>query len=318
MSISYKHLLCIETEYGLIGPLSSKLIHDGPDNYVYVVVDANNNKYALRVNKRAGKNISFEMAILTVFAQIGFSAPRLLRTKSKEYFSTIDKVFVVLFIYIEGIQIKKISSEHLETGIIERGAKKLGELHRLTNGMMVEIIPTRTIFTEFDRLLKINISILERFKDVRVVIEQVKFFYHDALLRINSKKDLYGVIHNDYRVQNLIYTKDDCYIIDFDWSCYGPLSKDLGLAIAEWSMYTGNTGPSQEMIERFIKAYNETAPQVVLYNKDLIYWICFACLSDTCTFLADVVEGGYADKVINDVDQCYMYRKFKYFYGELK
>jgi Ser/Thr protein kinase RdoA (MazF antagonist) len=314
--MTYQYSSLVESEYGLIGPLVFDQVHDGPDNNVYVVTDHQNNKYALRQSKRFGKDATFEIEILKTLALRGFSSPRVLLTKSKTSLVTVDATQLVLFTYIPGTQIEKLESKHLGSDIIERGARKLGELHFMTNRMQVTATPIRTIFTEYDRLLKLNTQKLEQFKDHEIALDQAKKFYKEAKLRISSKKDLYGIIHNDYRIQNLIYNADDCCVIDFDWACYGPLLKDLGLAIAEWSMYTRNSGPSKEAIERFIKAYNETAPQSVVYNGDLIFWICFACLSDTCTFLVDVVEGRYTDKIITNVDQCYMYCKFKYFHGE--
>lgn len=310
--MQYAHSALVEAEYGLIGPLVFEQMHNGPDNDVFVVADSNGVKYALRQSKRAGKNIAFEIDILVALDKSNFSSPKILQTKSRKYFVEVDGAQLVLFEYIEGIKMEKDV-----TGL---GARKFGQLHSLTNGLQLDVAPTRTIFTEFDRLLKIDQEKIKQFKDYETVVEQVKQFYKEAESKIASKKELYGIIHNDYRIQNLIYTTDDCYIIDFDWSCYGPLLKDLGLAIAEWSMYTRSTGASREAIDKFINSYNETAPRMVSYDKDLIFWICFACLSDTCTFLVDVAEGGnkHTDKVITDVDQCHMYKKFKYFYNELK
>lgn len=310
-------LKLIKTEYSLNGELLYDQIHDGPDNNVYAIT-VDGNKYALRESKRLGKSVSFETEILIKLNQLDFSVPKIIKTTSGNYFLQAGDKQFVLFDFISGNQIDKLSPEHLETNLIDRGASKLGELHSLTNNLNITAKPSRGIFTEFDRLLRLDEVSLARFKDSDLVVDQVKKFYEEAQARIESKKELYGIIHNDYRIQNLIYTDKDCYIIDFDWACPGPLFKDLGLAIAEWSMFSKVSGPSKEAINKFIESYNQKSPQKVSYDKDLIFWICFACLSDTCTFLVDVCNGGYSDKVINDVDQCYMYRKFKYFHQEIK
>jgi Ser/Thr protein kinase RdoA (MazF antagonist) len=315
--MSYQYTSLIESEYGLTGPLVFNQVHDGPDNNIYIVTDGKNNKYALRESKRVGKNVVFEIELLIVLAKAGFSSPEPLLTRSGSYFIVAGAIQLVLFTYIKGTQVNKLEPGHLDGDVIEIGAKKLGEFHRLTNGLRIAAIPTRTLFTEYDRFLKIDKEKLRQFKNYEIVFDQANNFYKDARSKIDSKNELYGIIHNDYRVQNLIFNGNDCFIIDFDWACYGPLLKDLGLAIAEWSMYTRSAGSSPEATERFIRAYNETAPHVVTYSEDLIFWICFACLSDTCTFLVDTIEGRYNDKIITDVDQCYMYRKFKYFYNEL-
>lgn len=312
-----KYLPLIKSEFGLTEPLSFEQIHNGPDNNVYIITDRQGQKYALRESKRLGKNVSFETEILATLSQSGFSVPAPIRTVSGNLFVTTEGVQLVLFKYILGTQIEKLETEHLNSRYIELGARKLGELHSLTNKMKVEAVPTRHIFTEFDRLLKTDHSVLDRFKDIKTVTEQVQIFYQEAKQRIDSQQELYGIIHNDYRIQNLIYTKDDCCLIDFDWACYGPLLKDLGLSVAEWSMFTKISGPSKEAIKIFLDNYNKTAPRKVTYDKNLLFWICFACLSDTCTFLVDVCAGAHAEKNITDVAQCHMYQKFKWFYREL-
>ncbi len=309
-------LKLIKTEYGFNEELSYDQIHDGPDNNVYVIT-VNGSRYALRESKRLGKSVTFETELLIKLNQLDFSVPKIIKTTSGNYFLQVEDKQLVLFEFISGDQIDKLSPEHLETNLIDRGASKLGELHSLTNNLDITTKPSRSIFTEFDRLLQLDKACIERFKDSDQVVEQVKSFYKEAQTRIESKNEPYGIIHNDYRIQNLIYTDKNCYIIDFDWACPGPLLKDLGLAIAEWSMFTKVSGPSKEAINKFLEGYNRKAPHKVTYNKDLFFWICFACLSDTCTFLVDVCNSGYPDKVINDVDQCYMYRKFKYFYQEI-
>lgn len=317
--MNYEYSSQIESEYGLMGPLTFDHIHDGPDNDVYIITDSKSDKYVLRQCKREGKSAAFELEVLAALARSSFSSPEPLKSKSGLYSVVIEGIQFTLFTFIDGIQIETITPEHLETNTIEIGARKLGELHTVTNKLQVEATPARTLFTEFDRLLKLDIDILKHFKDGDILLDQVKTFYGEAQSRIDSGRELYGVTHGDYRIQNLIYKNNDCSIIDFDWSCYGPLSKDVGHAIAEWSMFDFKTGPSQVAIDKFINGYNETAPRKVAYDKDLIFWICFACLSDSCTFFADVAHNNFKylqyPTVINNTDQCYMYKKFKYFYS---
>ena len=318
--MSYKYLTQLEAEYGLTQTLNFDHIHNGPDNDVFIITDSKGSKFVLRQSKRIGKKAEFEVGVLSKLAEAKFSSPQIIQTKTKADLVLIDNIQLVLFSHIQGYQIQDLSEDNLKTDIYERGARKLGELHTLTENMKIEAEPARNLFTEFDRFLSLSPENLSHFKDSEILLEQVKNFRSKAQLRIDSKKEPYGVIHNDYRVQNLIYNENDCYIIDFDWACYAPLLKDLGLAIVEWSLFDFKIGPSKPAIEKFIKGYNETAPQTVTYGEDLIFWICFACLSDTCTFIADVCEDDYkyrGEISINDVDQCRMYKKFKYFLKEL-
>jgi len=202
----------IKSGYGFKGELSYYQIHDGPDNNVYAIT-VDGNKYALRESKRLGKSVSFETEVLIKLNQLNFSVPKIIKTISGGYFLQAGDKQFVLFEYILGSQTDKLSPEHLETNLIERGASKLGELHSLTNSLNITAKPSRGIFTEFDRLLQLDKASLERFSDSDQVVEQVKGFYKEAKVRIESKKELYGIIHNDYRIQNLIYSDKDCYII---------------------------------------------------------------------------------------------------------
>ncbi|MFA7252241.1 MAG: phosphotransferase [Candidatus Paceibacterota bacterium] len=297
----------IESIFGLCGPLSLSKIHDGPDNNVYLVVDNKGEKYALRESKRPEKDISFEIEVLANLARLGFSVPNPIKVIEE------NGVQFVLFNYISGDQIRNLNEENINTNVLELGARKFGELHSHTNNMRVEAISNRTIFTEFDRLLRLSVGALRQYEGYEIFLEQVRKYYDEAKLRIKDENELCGVIHNDYRVQNLIYAKDDCFIIDFDWATYGPLLKDLGLAVAVWSSYTKDGLPSKLLIDRFLASYNQTAPRAIVYDEDLIFWICFACLSDACTFFADLNGGQHPDKVITNVEQCYMYQKYKFF-----
>ena len=314
--MSYKYILEIQTEYSLLGPLASELIHNGPDNQVLVVTDTEKKKYVARASKRENKGVLFEVEVLVYLASVDFSSPRLLKTKSGKYSIRVDNTEIVLFEYMTGWQVEKLEMEHLTTDLIERGAAKLGELHQVTKEMNITVPSRRTIFTEYDRLFTLNPDDLSRFKGYEVFLGQARSLYKQAQEIIHKDHGLYGVIHNDYRIQNLIFNNSDCFIIDFDWACPGPLLKDVGLAIAEWSLFARDTGPSREAITKFIDSYNRTAPRAASYDKSLIFWVCFACLSDACTFFVDVLEGKYSEKNIIDIDQCYMYRKFTFFHKE--
>lgn len=316
-TMSFKYRSQIEAEFGLHGPLSFELVHNGPDNQVHIITDAEGNKYALRSAKRVDKVLPFEIEVLATLASVGFTSPRLVKTKSGSYSTLIDEVQMVLFDYITGWQVEKLEPEHLASGLIERGAVKLGALHRTTKGMNVASAPSRTIFTEYERFFALKTDKLSELKGYAVFLVQAHSFFKEAHTRLERGQEMMGVIHNDYRVQNLIFTDKDCTVIDFDWACSGPLLKDIGLAIAEWSLFKSSVGPSREAIDVFLRGYNQISPKAVNYDKDLLFWICFACLSDACTFFADLSQGGYADKNITDAEQCFMYRKFSYFQGEL-
>ncbi len=306
--MNQKEVKKIEQEYGL-RIISADLIHQGKDNDVYVLNDQNRKKYVWRIGKRREKNFDFEVELLRNLERSGFEAPRMILSKNGRSGSLFD--------FIEGRQFEKVSGEMLADGKIEAGGRKLGQLHRITHSMQINKESNRTIFTEFERLLKIDIKNLERFNGYEVLRGQVEKFYAEGKKAAQKSNLAFGIIHNDYRIQNLIFTNEGSYLIDFDWACSGPLIKDVGLALAEWSLFAPESGPSKEAIEQFLTGYNSVAPFRVDFNSDAIFWICFACLSDACTFFADIIEERYLGKEINAIRQCRMYIKFRFFMKQI-
>lgn len=315
----FKEQLKIVKEYGLDKSAVFELVHDGIDNNIYIL-DANDKKYVLRESKRSevNKNIDFEIKLLLALFQASLSAPRPIASRNNKYYINIDNRCFTLFDYIEGHQFENISNEMLSKNIIGLGGKKLGELHNITKNINIGVDSKRTIFTEFERLLSVPKEKLAQFDGYIEFLEHVKKFYADAKKLMQDKKTIFGIIHNDYRIQNLIFSKDNANvsIIDFDWSCHGPFLKDIGLAIAEWSIFDSKKGPSRKAIQQFIDGYNSAGPMRIEYNQELLFWICFSCLSDACTFFSDVLESRHSNLSINKVEQCRMYKKFKYWYEE--
>jgi len=161
-------------------------------------------------------------------------------------------------------------------------------------------------------LLAVGVKKFKQFDGYESLLKEAKEFRTRG--EQAAKKSAVGIIHNDYRIQNLIFIGQELCLIDFDWACHGPFLKDVGLALAEWSLFDPESGPSKEAVDQFLGGYNSAAPFRVDFNSDAIFWICFACLSDACTFFADIIEGRYLNKQITDVNQCHMYKKFEYFY----
>lgn len=297
-----------------------ELIHDGIDNRVYLVTDAAAKRYILRESKRThvSRSVAFEAATIALLIRSGIPTPAIVTTQSGLPGAVIDGHDATMFEHVPGFQFEDMSPELVARGILDVGARALGALHAATRGQAIPEAPKRTIFTELDRFVEIkNHPLLKGIDGYAELVSEAADLRERAEAMIRSSSADMGIIHNDYRIQNLIFQDDSrCSIIDLDWACPGPLLKDVGLAIAEWSMFdfVANV-PSRSAIDGFIDAYNETAPAPVSYGKDLLFWISFSCLSDACTFFVDLVEGRYEGKSIVRTEQCRMYRKFEYFAG---
>lgn len=308
-------------EYGLDESSIFNLVHKGIDNNLYIINDAEGKKYVLRESKRKyyNKNIGFEVELLLLLTRLSIKAPNLIISRNNSYYVVASDRYFVLFGYIAGHQFESVSGELLLKNIIRLGGKKLGELHNATKNLDINIDSKRTIFTEFERFFSIPIEKLAQFDGYAEFLKYVNKFYNDSKNLMQNEKIKSGIIHNDYRIQNLIFSKDntDASIIDFDWSCCGPFLKDIGLAIVEWSIFDFKRGPSREAIQQFIDGYNSIGLIQIKYNRELLFWICFSCLSDACTFFSDIViESRHDDLSIDKVEQCQMYKKFKYFLEE--
>lgn len=302
-----------------IGPvIACELIHDGIDNMIYKLSsDSLNKKFVARVSKRSGehKSFDFEFELLRYLTYANFSIPKLIVSKSGNNSTYIDGVTCVVFEYIDGDVFHSANEELLRKGYIEIGGRLLGELHISTEIFQPDHVPKRTIFTEIERLKNCSKEDLGRFEGYQELVAHVDTFTKEAKKRMRAGLPG-GIIHNDYHIGNLIYAKDGsvAYMLDFDWACAGPFIKDIGFAIGAWSCGDIRKElPDTNRINTFLAGYNATAPHKINYDSDLLFWICFAYISEACTFFPDVLEGHYPNLNIIKVDQCLSYRKFLYF-----
>jgi len=107
--------------------------------------------------------------------------------------------------------------------------KNLALLHNIGLNFKSDLPRKRNIFSELKRALgknKIFISGLEGGKEF---IKQVE----DAIEFGKKDESIKGLIHNDYRPGNVIFKSDTeiSGVIDFDWSCNGPIINRTGISI---------------------------------------------------------------------------------------
>jgi len=189
--------------------------------------------------------------------------------------------------------------------------KNLALMHNIGLNFKTDSSRKRNIFSELERAVNRKKFFINEFKGGEEFIEQ----FEEAVKFGKKDRSANGLIHNDYRPGNVLFKNDDKInvVIDFDWSCRGPIIKDLALAVVEWSFPDGQAEPEGELFDMFLSGYNSVAKNKYEKGALLYLWIKFAYLSESCIFFADVNEGQYSDKVINNVGQCYMYRKYLFF-----
>lgn len=296
--------------YNLSEPANLQLIRKSADNIVYLV--GSKNKKILRISKRLPvRDIQFEFEVFDYLARNNFPVSKWNNTKDSKLFAQHENAIAALFDFLEGFQVKVDKDNLPNKEQAYTAGKYLALMHNVSLDFKTDFPRERNIFSELERTMNTKQIIIDKFKGGKDFIKNVE----EAIKFGKEVKSSNGLIHNDYRPGNVIFKNDNeiSGVIDFDWSCIGPIIKDLALGVVEWSFTDGRVEPDRELFDAFLAGYN-SAVKTKYEKSDLLYsWIKFACISDACTFLVDINEGQDFDEVINDIGQCYMYRKYLYF-----
>ncbi len=283
------------------------LLRESADNFVYLV--GKNDKKILRISKRLPiDDVKFEYDAINYLSAGGLIVPKWLLTKTGDFYTTIDGSVAVLFDFLEGHHIV-VDKDHLPTKIQAYNAGKgLGIMSNASISFKSTSPRKRNIYSEFERVLALSKVFEEQFEGGSNFFQQVK----EAIDFGKNQKEIQGFIHNDYRPGNVFFSNKDDFagVIDFDWSCNGPIIKDLALAVVEWSFPDGRTEPDFAIFDAFLDGYNSTASHKYENGSKLCSWIKFTTLSDAATYFCDLAEDPASNKRII---KSYMYRKYIYF-----
>jgi Ser/Thr protein kinase RdoA (MazF antagonist) len=236
--------------------------------------------------------------------------PGWLVTKTGDFYVLIDGKVAVLFNFLEGHHVE-VDKDHLPSVVQAYNAGKgLGLMSNISSGFKSSSPRKRNIFSEFERALALSNIFTEQFEGGKEFINQI----NKAINFGKNQNEIEGFIHNDYRPGNVFFSDKNEFagIIDFDWSCNGPLIKDLALAVVEWSFPDGGVEPDTLIFDAFLDGYNSVATHKWLKNKKLYSWIKFTTLSDAATYFCDLAEDPTSTKKII---RSYMYRKYLFFFN---
>ncbi len=288
-----------------ISPIT--LLRESGDNLVYVIGEKD--KKILRISKRLPiEDIKFEYEATEFLLKGGVTVPKWLTTKTGDFYTLIDSNVAVLFDFIEGHHIE-VDKDHLPTQTQAYNAGKgLGLMSNASASFTSTSLRKRNIFSEFNRVISMSEIFINKFEGGQEFVDQVK----EMIKFGKNQNESAGFIHNDYRSSNVFFNDSDGLvgIIDFDWSCIGPIIKDLALAVVEWSFPDGATEPDFKIFDSFLDGYNSIANNKWQKDEKLYSWIKFATLSDASTYFCDLADDPDSTKRII---KSYMYRKFKFF-----
>ncbi|MFA4827365.1 MAG: phosphotransferase [Candidatus Shapirobacteria bacterium] len=298
----------LQQRYNLTSPTQIELIRKGPDNEVFKII-TDSKTLVLRLSRRQINNIDFEVEVLSQLYQLGAKViPPVYTQDNRPYFITDNEQIGTLFPFVSGhhLEVNKDCKPDLKK--VALVAQAFADLHQKGQRLHITYSRARTIYTELERILSHEKLFLSSYKDGREFIAKVKEYLYWA----RSQSSPQGIIHNDYRPNNVFFNQEGIEaILDFDWSCSGFLLKDLGLALAEWSYPDGAEGPWADVFDTFYQSYNSRSSVKYPLDTTLYRWICFACLSDACTYFSDILDNNppHVPQPINS----YMLSKFNFF-----
>lgn len=293
--------------YNLNEVVPITLLRESGDNFVYVIGEKN--KKILRISKRLPiEDIKFEYEATEFLSKGNVMVPKWMITKSGDFYTLIDGNVAVVFDFLEGQHIE-VDRDHLPTQIQAYNAGKgLGLMSNASIGFTPASPRQRNIFSEFERVISMSDIFIEKFEGGSDFVDQVKI----AIQFGKNQNESVGFIHNDYRPSNIFFNSSDelTGIIDFDWSCIGPVIKDLALAIVEWSFPDGSIEPDFKIFDSFLDGYNSVSNNKWQKDEKLYSWIKFTTLSDASTYFCDLADDPNSTKMII---KSYMYRKYLFF-----
>ncbi len=297
----------ILAEYDFTETSPVSLLRESADNRVFVV--GQKDKKIIRISKRLPiDDITFEYEAISHLSKAGLLVPSWLLTKSGNFYTLINGAVVVVFDFLEGYHIQ-VDKDNLPT--IDQAfsaGRGLGLMSNAAVGFAPTTSRNRNVYSELERALSLSDIIINDFEGGKEFIEQVKL----AVAFGRGKNEIEGFIHNDYRPGNVFFKDDNelSGIIDFDWSCNGPIIKDLALAVVEWSFPDGRDEVDFMIFDSFLDGYNSVAQRKLEKGEELYSWIKFSTLSDASTYFCDLATD--PDSIKRTI-KSYMYRKYRYF-----
>lgn len=299
----------IEENYN-IEVKSLSTLQDGSDNLVIKVDTTTDSSYVLRMSKKEKieKDILFEVSLSEFLSTMDLPVAKIIKTKNNMPYCLIDNKNAILFSFCSGSKISITPNKKPTTKIAYNGGRNLAMLHK----KLIEFYKqktnygSRTLEQELLRVLKYRDLFQQKFINANSFIEQV-----EAILNKVSLYQKNTIIHNDFRIQNLLFNHDNIVaILDFDWACLGNNLKDLAHALVEWSFPDGAQSYWGDIFDTFLRGYESIFGEV--NKRELKDWMLFSCLSDTATYLMDRID---LQSEKNEI-RSYMYKKYLFIKGQ--
>lgn len=231
----------------------------------------------------------------------------------------VDKVVYpyIIFDYISHEEV--CQPAQVNTYEIMAAASQLAHLHDISKRYLASrpFIQARTLEQELNNMH----IVLKREPDKYAVqlkndVKWALGFLSDQTDQKNKTNEKQIIIHNDYRMQNVLFKNRSelAAIIDFDYSLSSFFwQKDVAHAALEWSFADGADEIDKTIFELFIESYAKAMQNKIdidtkkfITQHKLIDWAKFSALSDAAGYFLSLAE----DERENF--NSYMYGKYKY------
>lgn len=179
-------------------------------------IKSQNSKYIIKIYKNIEHTESM-IQLYNFLNENNFYVPKIIQTKNKEYYTKYNEKYIVMYSFLEGIQLKNIIKLS-NNNIISKLAKEIRKLHNLTE----------------------NISFN---------LKQINF---DVGIEFKRK----SVLHFDLTKDNIFINQNKIGFIDFDDAKYGPSIYDITIAIS-LLFFSKSRGAELDGVKTFIDSYYE-------------------------------------------------------------
>lgn len=234
-------------------------------------------KYILKEfpSDRDVNTIEKEYKVITYLASKDLIVPEYILTKDNENHIIYKGKIIIIQKFIKGYILDNNTGNFEETML---SAKKLGELSKALEDYQLDdssyIFPRKEDLEEdIGKLKKLKDSInednpyKEKIKEDLeykiIVCEKLKNLNFDNFKKVSIK-----VCHGDYSVQQLIFTKDDVAIIDFETIKNMPIVWEI---IRSYSYIDKDAKFGEFNLDTFVKYVKKIMEYIDLSKEDLIY-----------------------------------------------
>ena len=219
-------------------------------------VETPENTYYLRFNhstERTREFIEAELSFIQHLTNHGIHANRPIPSLSELIVETVPTEMGdfhgVLF---EAIQGNQYESDELNLEKFRSWGSALGKVHKESTGLVVPGIPTWK-----DHISRVRSMVSKSDEVIWSELDSVEM----KLNALPVDDGIFGIIHFDFEMDNLLWNKDSVGIVDFDDCAYYWYAADIAYALRDlYEDQVDRFNVDDERVQAFLEAYRSIRP----------------------------------------------------------